>query len=163
MEKITSLAAKLQRDARRQPHLAHLILKQGELFGWDHTACAITYHPGAPDAQLYLLHEFGHALLGHRTYTRDIDLVTMERAAWERAGELATSYDITLSDELIEQALDSYRDWLHARSLCPTCGATGVQVATGTYHCLACHRDWRVNEARRCGLRRYNVTKKRPL
>lgn len=156
MEKITSLAKKLANDLAKQPGLAHLTLQQGEMFGWDHTACAISYQPNEPHAAAYLLHECGHALLGHAAYKRDIELIAMERAAWDEALVLAPRYGITVDEELVEDALDTYRDWLHARSLCPHCSATGVQTAAHVYSCLACHHKWQVNEARSCALRRYS-------
>ena len=153
MEKITSLAKKLQSKAARHSNLQHLTLTQGEMFSWDHTACAITYNPTADNAAAYLLHEYGHATLGHAGYQRDIDLLKMERAAWDVALDIAAELSLSIDDDLIEDALDSYRDWLHARSLCPTCGATGVQAAPSGYRCLACSATWQVNDARsRCRL-----------
>lgn len=162
MEKITSLAKKLQSKAAEHEHLHHLTLQQGEMFGWDHTACAITYNPREPQASAYLLHEFGHALLGHASYSYDIDLLKMERAAWDEALGLADEYDVAIDEVLIEDTLDTYRDWLHARSVCPACTATGVQTALSSYACIACGANWRVNDARQCALRRY-PTKKRPV
>lgn len=156
MQKITSLAKKLANDLTKKPGLAHLTLQQGEMFGWDHTACTITYRVDEPHAIAYLLHECGHALLGHAEYKRDIELLPMERAAWDEALVLAAQYTLAIDTDLIEDALDTYRDWLHARSLCPTCEATGIQTAPQTYTCLACHHKWRVNEARSCALRRYS-------
>ena len=161
MEKITSLAKKLQSKAARSTHLHHLTLRQGEMFGWDHTACAITYNAAAPHAAAYLLHELGHALLKHTGYRYDIELLKMERAAWDKAITVASEYGVAIHEDVIEDALDSYRDWLHNRSLCPACGATGMQTAPGSYTCVACNTSWRVNEARTCALRRYR-TKKRP-
>lgn len=161
MEKITSLAQKLKNSVSGIPHLTHLTLTKGEMFGWNHTACAITYHPAAQDSEAYLLHEFGHALLGHEAYAHDIELIRMERDAWNQAQELGAQYDIAIDEDLIEDALDTYRDWLHSRSLCPRCDATGVQTDSHTYQCVACSNVWRVNEARTCALRRYS-TKKRP-
>lgn len=161
MEKIFSLTKKLSRDLADRPGLTHLTFKKGEMFSWDHTACAITYNSSLPDASSYLLHEAAHAILGHASYRRDIELIAMERAAWQAAIELAPAYDISIDPELIEDSLDTYRDWLHARSLCPQCSATGIQVRRFDYQCLACHHTWRVNEARSCALRRYGA-KKRP-
>ena len=132
-----------------------------ESFGWNATERTISYVPDAPDAPALLLHELGHALLGHDHFQDDIHLLAMERAAWDKACELAAQYDMTISDNVVEDALDTYRDWLHARSLCPHCNATGVQTATQHYQGLACHHTWHVNEARTCGLRRHD-TKKRP-
>ena len=81
----------------------------------------------------------------------------MERQAWDKAIDLADTYDAHIDDSIIETTLDSYRDWLHARSTCPTCSATGLQVKNRTYNCPVCHGQWRVNEARICALRRYNL------
>ena len=160
MEKITSLVKKLQRKATEYPHLQHLTLQQGEMFGWNHTACVITYDMHTPNAAAYLLHEFGHATLSHTNYQHDIELLKMERAAWDQAAIIAAEYDIGIEEARIEEALDSYRDWLHSRSLCPECSATGVQTGHNNYACISCGGCWRVNDARTCALRRYS--KKRP-
>lgn len=105
-----------------------------------------------------LLHETAHGILGHADYTRDIDLLKLERDAWTHAATvLGPQFGIQIDDDHIEEALDSYRDWLHARSICPDCKQTGVQITSDTYRCLACDKAWRTNEARRCGLRRYKV------
>lgn len=82
----------------------------------------------------------------------------MERDAWNRAKtQLGPQYAVDIKDSAIEQALDSYRDWLHARSTCPNCTATGFQTKKQHYSCLACGEKWRVNEARLCGLKRYSL------
>ena len=67
-----------------------------------------------------LLHETAHGLLGHDSYTVDVELIKLEREAWTKAAELAEQYDIALPEAVREEALDSYRDWLHTRSLCPS-------------------------------------------
>lgn len=160
MEKITSLVKKLKSRASQEPYLHGLTFTEGETFSWDYTANAITYQPRADDIAAYLLHEFSHALLRHNTYASDIDLIKMERAAWDSALLIAKDYTVTIDDNLVENALDTYRDWIHSRSLCPTCTATGIQSAKGQYTCVSCHTTWRVNEARTCALRRHQ-TKKR--
>jgi hypothetical protein len=113
------------------------------------------YYP--TDNAPLLLHELSHALLGHESYSRDIDLLRMERDAWEKARQLAPTYGVTIAEETVQDHLDSYRDWLHDRSTCPSCLATGRQTGTQSYHCDACGQDWRVNEARLCGLKRYKL------
>jgi len=112
-----------------------------------------------------LLHEIGHAVAGHSGYDRDIALLTLEREAWTVASvQVAPLFDVIIDNDLIEEALDSYRDWLHARSTCPECEQNGVQRDQNTYECLLCHTSWRVNDARRCGLKRYRLaTTKHPL
>jgi len=159
METITSLVKNLKSSALSEPHLQSLTLKKGELFSWNHTACVITYSPKAKSADAYLLHEFSHALLQHQEYARDIDLLKMERAAWDKAITIASNFHVTIDDNLIESALDTYRDWLHERSICPTCNATGIEASKQQYECVSCHTTWRANEARDCSLRRYTTKK----
>lgn len=108
------------------------------------------------EAVANLLHETGHGLLDHHSFKFDIDLLKIERAAWVYARDrLAPRYNLEIDDDLIEASLDSYRDWLHQRSLCPTCGQTGLENDDKSYACLNCRTTWRPNDARRCGLKRY--------
>ena len=95
--------------------------------------------------------------LGTAANARDVQLVAMERAAWNAGCRVGTGWQVTVDDELIESSLDTYRDWLHARSRCPHCNATGLQRSDGTYTCLACFTHWRANSATTCQLRRYVV------
>lgn len=88
--------------------------------------------------QLSLLHEVGHALLGHMAFATDSERVKMESAAWGKAQELAARYKIEFDAEFSEAQLDSYRDWLHQRSRCRTCGLTRYQTLDGVYHCPYC-------------------------
>lgn len=131
--------------------------KLGDNFLWSSSENTIYYDDSTDDQVVFLLHELSHALLGHTSYERDIQLITMERQAWDYTVKIAPSYDITVSDEIVQSTLDSYRDWIHERSTCPNCGATGVQTEKYTYTCPACNHDWRVNEARTCALRRYSA------
>lgn len=131
----------------------------GNDFSWSPDKQTV-YHPSIKNySQLYqLLHEVGHAKLEHRDYPSDASLIDMELAAWQyTVDKLAPRYGLNLSidDPLIESALDSYRQWLHDRSICPHCGAIGLEKSPGRYSCLSCQQDWRVNEARSCQLRRY--------
>lgn len=105
-----------------------------------------------------LLHELGHALLEHQGYRRDIELLKMESDAWKYATiNLAPIYRVDISEDTVQDALDSYRDWLHSRSTCPECHATGVQRSPEEYSCVVCQTHWRVNEAKSCELRRYKI------
>ena len=159
MEKITSLVRNLKSSTSTEPQLHSLTLKKGELFSWNHTACVITYNPRLENAEAYLLHEFSHALLQHKEYAQDVELLKMERAAWDKALTLTSKFNVSISNNLIESALDTYRDWLHSRSTCPTCNATGIETAKQQYECIACHTTWHTNEARDCSLRRYTTKK----
>jgi len=130
-------------------------------FWWSAAAQTVYYDPKAPSSQAFLLHELSHAILAHEGYTRDIELLKLERDAWHYAKSvLSQEYDIAIDAELAEDNLDTYRQWLHNRSTCPRCNTTGLQTKEQIYHCLACGHDWRVNEARLCALRRYSLQTK---
>jgi hypothetical protein len=152
MPSITSLTDKLQRD------YPDIIFVKGDDFHWSPSTKTVTYIQDVEDEAASLLHELSHALLGHIDYKKDISLIEMERDAWQYAKDtLGQTYSQTISEDTIEDALDSYRDWLHARSTCPACQATGMQTKKEEYKCLACRTKWRVNEARICALRRYTL------
>lgn len=147
----TSLLAKLEHD------FPSIHFAPGDGFRWSPTESTVFYDDPSDFAQL--LHETSHGLLDHRDFIRDITLLEMERDAWQKARELALSYQLAISDDTIETALDTYRDWLEARSNCPNCSMTGVQQARYHYRCPACLTTWRVNDARVCGLKRYVIKK----
>lgn len=108
--------------------------------------------------QLTLLHEVAHAVLNHQHYARDIELLKIEREAWDYVRtNLAPRYEAPYDEDHAETMIDSYRDWLHSRSTCPQCSTSGIQTGDHRYRCLGCSHDWRVNEARRCDLRRYSL------
>jgi hypothetical protein len=151
MLSITSLLASLK-DTYPQ-----FTFKPTDDFSWSAAEHTVYYNTSVKNAWVFLLHELAHGLLGHADYTRDIELLAMERQAWERAKTLAADYNLTIDDEVSESTLDSYRDWLHARSTCPNCTATGLQIKKHTYSCPACGTTWQVNEARTCALRRYSA------
>jgi len=127
----------------------------GERFAWSPDQHTVFYNEDESAGVELLLHELSHGLLEHRDYAKDVELLAMEAAAWEKAKELAAIYEVKIDEDAAENNLDTYRDWLHARSTCPTCEAVGYQTKKDTYSCVACGGAWRVNEARLCGLRRY--------
>ena len=98
----------------------------------------ITIGPPEPFDSLLLLHEISHALLGHRDYSRDIDRIKMESEAWEKARSLADHYGVEIDEDLIQDELDTYREWLHQKSRCPRCGLTRFQTPDSKYHCPRC-------------------------
>lgn len=128
-------------------------------FYWSASQQTVFFDPSAPEWQYFLLHELAHSQLDHHHYERDIQLLGLERDAWAYAADhLAPRYHLTIPDTVVQTNLDTYRDWLHDRSACPQCDATGIQTHAKQYKCLACHTVWRVNEARTCALRRHIVT-----
>jgi hypothetical protein len=149
MPSIHSLLPKLTTD------FSHLTFTAGDLFSWSPSKQTVFYSESDPENVTLLLHELSHGLLEHRRYSKDIELLAMEAAAWDKTLQLAKAYEIELTPDLAEQNLDTYREWMHARSTCPTCEATGYQTKKDTYSCVACGGTWRVNEARLCGLKRY--------
>lgn len=122
---------------------------------WVPETKTVFYVKDGPQAKALVLHEVSHGLLDHREYKRDVELLAIEAAAWDKAKELADHYHYPFKEHVAEDHLDTYRDWLHARSTCPECTATGYQTGKETYQCPACTTQWRVNEARVCELRRY--------
>lgn len=130
--------------------------KKATSFLWSPSEQTV-YYTDENKGYSFLLHELSHGLLGHADYNHDVELLAMERQAWDRASELAKTYGLTISDDVKESTLDTYRDWLHARSTCPKCSATGLQLKKRLYTCPACRQDWQVNEARICALRRYTA------
>lgn len=128
----------------------------GDDFIWSPDTHTITYRAPQTEADIWtLLHELAHAKLDHSQYTFDIELIQYEVAAWEYArGTLAPILGVVIQENHIEEHLDTYRYWLHERSMCPACKQNGLQETKNTYSCLNCKCLWRVNEARMCRLKR---------
>jgi hypothetical protein len=149
MPSITSLLPKLAID------FPQLTFSASDTFRWNPIERVIYYDSSSDDTSA-LLHEVAHGLLGHISYTKDVELLRVESDAWTFASnQLSSTYQVKIPDDTIQNALDTYRDWLHARSTCPQCQATGLQVGQMLYQCVACKSEWAVNEARTCALRRY--------
>ena len=98
----------------------------------------IVLGPDEPSSELLALHEVSHAVLGHKDFRADAERLKMEMEAWEKAKELADLYHIEVDEDLIQDELDTYRDWLHKKSRCPKCGLTRFQDVDGVYHCPRC-------------------------
>ena len=133
--------------------------KSGDNFLWSSSDNSIYYNKKSSNQSIFLLHELSHALLNHTSYNRDIKLIIMEREAWDHTKTLAAEFNVEISEDIIQSTLDSYRDWLHSRSTCPKCEATGLQTDNREYTCLSCNYIWQVNEARTCALKRYQIKK----
>jgi hypothetical protein len=132
----------------------------GKQFCWSPETGEVFYkrNDKRPTAPWSLLHETGHALLEHASYKADFELLRLEIAAWEKARELARELGITIDEDHIEDCLDTYRDWLHKRSICPTCTTKCLQQSDYVhYRCFNCHTVWRVTGNRFC--RAYRSTK----
>lgn len=141
----------------------HLQFTPGRQFVWSPETSEVIYKSAATgqSAAWALLHETGHALLGHQGYKADFELLRLEIEAWQRARQLATGLGLTIDEDHIEDCLDTYRDWLYKRSICPTCSAKCLQQGDFVhYRCFNCHTTWRVTASRFC--RAYRATKHVP-
>lgn len=128
-------------------------LRESEVFMWspkDKTIHYAAQHLGSPSGQWSLLHEAAHAALGHRNYESDFELLQLEVAAWTQAKQLGATLHIEIDTNHIEDCLDTYRDWLHQRSTCPTCGNGGIQHSSREYRCHNCLTTWHVSPSRFC-------------
>jgi hypothetical protein len=136
-----------------------IALKAGETFYWSPNNATVYYDEKSDNIEgiWALLHETGHAILGHTKYSTDIELVFMEMEAWEEAKKIAgilneesVEHAIQIDEEHVQDCLDSYRDWLHKRSLCPDCSLAGIQTEQKIYSCVFCHKKWSVTAERFC-------------
>lgn len=110
-----------------------------------------------------LLHETGHALLGHAAYQADFELVRLEVAAWEKAKEIAGDVGVTIDEDHVQDCLDTYRDWLYKRSICPECTTKALQQEDyAHYRCFNCRTTWRVTPSRFCRAYRSTRNIKKP-
>ncbi len=140
----------LARIASDYPDLSFI---ESAHFAWHAGKKHVSYTSGDKDAKhsmWALLHELGHALLGHTDYTHDIELVQLEVAAWERAHGLAKHYGLKINEDYIQDCLDTYRDWLHLRATCPSCFGRSLQASPSHYHCFNCQTEWSVTRSRLC-------------
>lgn len=125
---------------------------EGDHFFWSPKNKSITYSfTSQEDQEITLLHELAHAVLEHSSFTTDFELLLLEVQAWTKADELGNKYGVKVPQEHVDKCLDTYRDWLHARSTCPSCTSNGLQSKrTRTYECINCVATWDVSESRLC-------------
>jgi hypothetical protein len=139
-----------------------LKFKSGKHFCWSPETNEIIYKKNKTFSEKdtwSLLHETGHALLNHRDYHSDFELLKLEVEAWAKAKEIAKSFNVNIDENHIEDCLDTYREWLYKRSICPNCTAKCLQQSDFVhYRCFNCHTTWRVSSNRFC--RAYRSTKK---
>ena len=126
--------------------------KPGSTFYWSPVSKTIHYidSGNSEKTKWALLHEVSHALLNHKSYKNDLELLTMEALAWQKAQAISTKYDIKIDYEHIQNCLDTYRNWLHMRSTCPNCGIRTLQIKPNHYRCHNCHTEWNVTSEKFC-------------
>jgi hypothetical protein len=127
-------------------------IKAGDNLHWSPENQSITYRldDSSEDNIWGLIHEAGHATLGHHTYSSDMELLQLEVAAWSEAEKIAKNIGIKIDPDHIQDCLDTYRDWLHQRSTCPRCGVVSFQESSRTYQCYTCRMNWTVSTSRFC-------------
>jgi hypothetical protein len=153
---------KILEDVR--PLLKSVTLLSGDTFLWSPKDKTVVYDFTKlveDTGQWSLLHEIAHATLGHQTYESDFELLQLEVAAWEEAKQSGAKLHIDIDDNYIEDCLDTYRDWLHQRSTCPTCGSVGLQHDPREYRCHNCLSTWHVSTSRFCRPYRMKKTLKK--
>lgn len=155
-----SLLKELRRD---YPKLSFVASKE---FCWSPKNNQVLYNSRVIDSSTgawSLFHELGHALLQHRSYESDLELLQLEAAAWEKAREVGKKYGYEIDEQHIEDCLDTYRDWLHHRSACPRCNNRSLQQNSREYSCYNCGTTWTVSLSRFCRpYRRLKKTKTPP-
>ena len=120
----------------------------GTYFMWSPYSRTITVDTrriNTNNGRLALLHELGHARLGHRIYKYDMELLRMEMDAWDIARDLAPQYGVKINEEHIASTIASYDDWLTKRATCPDCNNFSLQRGRDSYGCFACGAKWVVN------------------
>ena len=148
---IRQLLASLRKDF---PGIA---FESSQDFRWNADKKVVFFSTKSERPVWSLLHELGHMDLAHQKYDSDVCLIRMEAAAWQKAKQLGNQYGYIIDEDYIQDCMDSYRDWLHQRSTCPSCNQTGLEESAGTYKCLNCQSEWRVSQNRFC--RVYRKTK----
>lgn len=120
----------------------------------------VLYNPENLDTNLGrfgLLHEISHGLLGHRFYTFDTELLSMEQEAWQHALLLAPEHDVEPDYDHIDNCLDSYQNWLEQRANCPNCSAFGLQQARNRFTCIECNAHWKTNDRKSARVQRHRL------
>lgn len=137
----------VERLSRDYPQFS---FKPGGREHWSPHKRTIIYVENQPakESNYGLLHELAHAILEHKYYSTDLELLKMESAAWQLAAELGSKYGIEIDDDHIQNCLDTYRDWLHKRSQCPGCRMHALQHGPNSYKCFNCGRRWQVTSGR---------------
>jgi hypothetical protein len=138
----------------------------GNTFCWSPETGEVFYKATEPsEHQVWsLLHETGHALLKHTQYKADLELVRMEVVAWQKAQELAKLFGTIIDEDHIQNCLDTYRDWLYRRSICPSCTTKCLQQSDmNHYRCFNCHTTWKVTPSRFCRSYRSVKNIKKPI
>jgi len=95
--------------------------------------------------KIALLHEIGHATLGHTTYKYDMQLLGMEMDAWDFVRQNAPKFKLVIDESHIAKCIEGYDHWLSKRATCPDCANFSLQRSHNDFMCFACGSTWQVN------------------
>ncbi len=125
-------------------------IERGQQEHWSPKNNTITFNPAQTPERIRfgVLHELAHAILEHNNYSSDFQLLEMESEAWHLASEIGLKYGVSISEDHVQNCLDTYRDWLHNRSKCPSCGMHVLQKSASAYRCFNCSTVWKVSAGR---------------
>lgn len=125
-----------------------LSFKAGRMFMWSPSNQVIffdTRRINSDSGKIALLHEIGHAMLGHTTYKYDIELLNMEMDAWDFVRNIAIKFNLKIDESHIDKCINSYDQWLSKRATCPDCSSFSIQKNNSNFICLICGSSWKVN------------------
>jgi hypothetical protein len=143
-----------------------IVFVEGRYFMFSPYTKTITYDKkriDRNDGRLALLHEIGHARMGHRVYKYDMELLRMEMEAWDIARDLAPQYSVKVDEKHIATTIATYDRWLTKRATCPDCNNFSLQPARDSYRCFACGTSWQVNWRKDRRVKRTIVSRFVPL
>lgn len=143
----------------------HIQFKETNTFYWSPEKLTVYYNAKdlpKPEGTWALIHETAHALLQHKSYSYDLDLIILELQAWEKAKKLGSSISVNIDENHIQDCMDTYRNWQYHRSTCPYCTHSGMQIDKTTYQCINCLAKWIVSQSRFCRSYRKIVSIKKP-
>ena len=117
-------------------------------FSWSPQEKTVYFDPRrlrSNTGKIALLHEIGHARLGHTLYKYDIQLLNMELDAWDFVRREAAGYGLDVDETHIADCINSYDTWLQKRATCPSCANFSLQSGRDKYRCFVCGSLWHVN------------------
>ncbi len=132
---------------------------EGKDFSWNHDQKSIYYNKNSKYATFDLLHELGHIELDHVSYSSDLSLLKKELEAWEIAKNIAQKFNISISENYINKCIESYRLWIHKRSLCSKCFQNALEISEKKYKCINCNHTWQVSSAQESRVYRKSLDK----
>lgn len=122
-----------------------LKFRQSKKFYWNSKNNVVYYNPQLLMDNIgrqSLLHEIGHAVLGHIDYKFDMELLKMEIDAWKIAEKYARTFQVRITKNYLAESLNSYLNWVKSRATCPACSNFGLQNQEAQYVCASCYFLW---------------------